>query len=140
MSPQFILKEAKTRAELDGCVEIMWAAHHNPNRIMFQSFFPILGPTKEDEQKAIDEAKERLWKLHCVSTQGHWFYAEDRFTGEILGSTHWQVQLPLRSHSGPLQLEAEWWPPGEKREFASRVIKQTLAPRLQLMKGPYLGM
>ena len=140
MPSQYVLKEVSTREELDKCVEVMWIAQHNPNRIMFQSFFPILGSTPEDKQKAVDEAKERLWNLHCASEQGHWFYVEDRSSGEVVGSTHWQLKLPSKSHSGPLQLEAMWWPPGEGREFASRVIQQTLAPRLQLMKGPYLGM
>ena len=139
MKSQYQLKEAKSRAELDSIVEVMWIAQYDPYRIMFQSFFPVMGPTTKDREAAIEESKERLWKQHCSSEMGHWFYVEDVSTGEVVGSTHWQVQLASAPHSGPLSLEATWWPPGEAREFATEVIRQTYAPRHRFLTGPYVG-
>ena len=147
---QYLLKEAYSRAELDAIVDVMWAAHYNPYRATFQTFFPILGPTAEDMERAIAECKDRLWEQHRNQHQhqhqhqhrdggGHWLYVLDRLTSEVVGGTHWQLQQPSVEHAGPIQLEATWWPPGEAREFAAAVIGQVYAPRHRFLSGAYLG-
>ena len=136
---QYQLKEACSQEELNALVDVIWIAQYDPYRVMFQAFFPVLGPSAEDRTNAIEESKERLWAAHHKSRTSHWFYVTETSTCSIVGAAHWQIEDASTPISGITEYEATWWPPGKAREFANEIVRQLYAPRHEFMLGPSIG-
>lgn len=42
-SPHYVLKQAETKEEISGIMEVIWEVNHNPYDPVAQLFFPIFG-------------------------------------------------------------------------------------------------
>ena len=63
----------------------------------------------------------------------------DPSTQEMLGATEWLLYTENPFPEGPQRVEADWWPEGEHREFATELVNQLYAPRMNWCRRPFAG-
>ena len=139
-SLQYVIKQAKTKEEMSGIMDVIWKANYDPYDPVTQLFFPILGPTTADRESAVTESKERFWNSHLSDPSSHWFYVEDLITGKPVGCAQWQLFKTNPFRDGLPKLEAPWWPEKEHREFCELILNQIFKARGSWMRRPHLGM
>jgi len=138
MMSQYKIEEVNRREDLDGIVDVIWAATDgvNPSR---RIFYPVLGSKPADREAAIQWSKDRTWEDHKGSPSSHWILARDNISGDVLGGCQWRIYTEDPFPNGAPQIEAIWWPEGERRRFASEVIIQCYTPRTKWMAYPHVG-
>ena len=139
MGQRYVVREAKTKQELDDIITVIWAANYTPYEPFLQLFFPVLGYTAAHREAAIAEARERFWKQHQEDTCSHWFYAFDTVTNRAVGCAQWVVSTSNPFTSGIPKLTAPWWPEGEYRRFCESILNQVYRPRASWMTRPHCG-
>jgi len=137
--PNYVLKRATTKEELDALVDVIWAANHTPYEPFIQLVFPVLGFGSSDRASAISRSKDFFWTNHQAEKSSNWLYVQHVATGETVGCAQWQVYQNNPFPSGPQKLEAPWWPVKEYREFAELILNQVYKPRGMWMTRPHLG-
>ena len=135
---QYTVEEVTRREDLDGIVDVIWAAMDGINS-SHQVFFPTLGSKPADREAAIQSSKDRTWEDHKSSPSSHWIFARDNMSGDIVGGCQWRIYTENPFPNGAPHIEAEWWPVGERRRFASEVIMQCFTPRTKWMACPHVG-
>ncbi|KAL5117129.1 hypothetical protein ACEQ8H_004954 [Pleosporales sp. CAS-2024a] len=137
---RYVVREATTRRELDGILDVIWAANYTPYEPFVQLFFPVLGYTSAHREAAIAESKERIWRQHQSDTCSHWYYAIDTATGKHIGCAQWVVSEQNPFASGVPKLTAPWWPEGECRNFCESILNQVYRPRASWMTRPHCAL
>ena len=137
---QYILKKVETRQELDKVVEVLWIAHYNPYRPLFQIHFPVFTPSENGRRLAMEHSKDQLWESHCSSEYSHWLYVKDIYSQEIVGATQWEIQCGSTLRSDFATMGTTAWPSGEARDFCTKALQQVYAARRQFLQGPYIGL
>ncbi|KAF2188671.1 hypothetical protein K469DRAFT_565438 [Zopfia rhizophila CBS 207.26] len=140
MTTKYILKQASTKQEMDGIMDVIWAANYTPYDPFAQIFFPILGFLPGDREASITESKERFWSIHQSDPSSNWLYVEDVQTSDPVGCAQWQIFLHNPFPDGPPNLQAPWWPKGECRDFCELVLNQVYKPRASWMTRPHLAL
>ena len=135
----YTLIEATTRTESDAIVDLAWIAHHDPYHRSFQAFHPVFGPTPADRENAQQADKERAWQKHISNPNSHWLYVVHNQTGMVVGSGQWLIYRETPWPNGPQKFEADWWPEGEGREFATLILTQLFTPRMHWCNRPHVG-
>lgn len=132
----FHVDEIKSQRQLDEIVDVIWAANEGVDPT-HQIFFPILGSGPWGRHTAIAESKRRLWEGHKVDPASHWIYVISHETGQIVGGGQWRIyeENPIPNPTPPMV--ASWWPGGVGQDFASEVVRQCYAPRVELMAKPH---
>jgi hypothetical protein len=136
---RYVIREATTKQELDGILDVVWAANYYPYEPFVQLFFPVLGYTSAHREAAIAESKERFWNQHQADANSHWYYALDTVTGEKIGCAQWVVSQSNPFAAGVPKLTAPWWPEGECRNFCESILNQVYKPRASWMTRPHCG-
>lgn len=139
MTEQYVVREAKTRQELDDILEVIWTANYTPYEPFIQLFFPISGFTTSDREAAIAESKQRFWKQHQSNESSHWYYVFDTVTSRTVGSAQWVITKTNPFASGIPKLTAPWWAEGEGRRFCEKILNQVYKPRASWMTRPHCG-
>ena len=124
---------------MDGIMEVIWAANYTPYDPLVQLFFPVLGFTQEDKDKAIAESKDRFWKNHQSDASSKWFYVVSKKESKTVGCAQWLSYTENQFSDGPPTLQAPWWPEGDYRAFCERFLSQVYKPRASWMTRPFLG-
>lgn len=122
-----IIKEVTNEAEFSAVVDCFWNATYNPYTSFMNILFPIWEPTEEGYAKALAESKTRLWSFHINDPSSRWLYVTDDSDGknEVYSGAHWNFHKDVSPYKdGAPQLVAAWYPEGEGRVFASRVLNQ----------------
>ena len=135
---QYIVEEVTRREDLDGIVDVIWAAMDgfDPSH---QIFFPILGDGLADREAAVQSSKNCTWEDHKSDQSSHWIFVRDEASRDILGGCQWRIYTENPFPNGTPHIEAVWWPEGEGRRFASEVVRQCYTPRTQWMAYPHVG-
>lgn len=139
MSRRYVVREAKSKQELDDILEVIWIANYTPYEPFVQLFFPILGSTSAHRRDAIAESKERFWKQYQADKSIHWFYAFDTVTSKTVGCAQWVISKTNPFLGGIPKLTAPWWPEGESRRFCETILNQVYKPRASWMTRPHCG-
>lgn len=139
MGERYLVRETKTRQELDNVLDIIWAANYSPYEPFVQLFFPILGYTMAHREAAITESKERFWDHHQGDPSSHWYYVLDTVTGKPVGCAQWVISESNPFAAGTPKLTAPWWPEGECRSFCEWILNQVYRPRASWMTRPHCG-
>jgi hypothetical protein len=139
MGARYVVREAKTKQELDDIMDVIWAANYTPYEPFMQLFFPVLGYTTAHREAAIAESKERFWKQHEADHTSHWFYAFDTVTSRAVGCAQWVVSTSNPFAPGTPKLTAPWWPEGDYRRFCESILDQVYRPRSSWMTRPHCG-
>lgn len=139
MGSEYVVRQVKTRQEMDGVMEVIWAANYTPYEPFVQLFFPILGFTPAHRDTAIAESKERFWAQHEGDPSSHWYYVLDTVTGQAVGCAQWVISKTNPFANGTPKLTAPWWPKGECREFCESILNQVYMPRASWMGRPHCG-
>jgi hypothetical protein len=139
MGERYVVREAKTKKELDDIMDVVWAANYMPYEPFMQVFFPILGLTTAHRETAIAESKERFWKQHQIDPSSHWFYVFDNLTNKTIGCAQWVISKTNPFVTGVPTLTAPWWPEGECRRFCESILNQVYRPRASWMTRPHCG-
>jgi hypothetical protein len=139
MGARYVVREAKTKQELDDIMTVIWAANYTPYEPFMQLFFPVLGYTTAHRDAAFAESKERFWKQHEADHTSHWFYAFDTVTSQAVGCAQWVVSTSNPFAAGTPTLTAPWWPEGEHRSFCESILNQVYRPRSSWMTRPHCG-
>lgn len=135
---QYTVEEVARREDLDGIVDVIWTAMDGVNP-SHNIFFPVLGSRLADREAAIQSSKDRIWEDHKKSPSSHWILARDDISEDILGGCQWRIYAENPFPNGAPRIEAEWWPEGERRRFASEVITQCYMPRAKWMACAHVG-
>lgn len=138
-SERYLVREAKTRQEMDEIMDVIWAANYTPYEPFVQLFFPVLGYTTSHRDQAVSESKERFWKQHQADSTSHWFFAFDSTTGKAVGCAQWVISRTNIFADGVPKLQAPWWPEGECRNFCESILNQVYRPRASWMTRPHCG-
>ncbi|CAN9332071.1 unnamed protein product [Alternaria alternata] len=117
MGQRYVIREAKTKEELDEIINVIWAANYTPYEPFMQLFFPVLGYTTAHREAAIAESKQRIWTQHQADNASHWFYAFDTVTKKTVGCSQWVISTSNPFVAGIPKLTAPWWPEGEHRSM-----------------------
>jgi len=139
MGQQYVIREAKTKEELDEIINVIWAANYTPYEPFMQLFFPVLGYTTAHREAAIAESKQRIWTQHQADNASHWFYAFDTVTKKTIGCSQWVISTSNPFVAGIPKLTAPWWPEGEHRRFCESILNQVYRPRANWMTRPHCG-
>lgn len=135
------IREVTQRAELDGVVDVWWAAMDGVEP-WHAVLFPTFGSDAHAKEDAKAKSKERLWNSHAHDSASHWIYAQEvkGDLGRIIGGCQWRLyeESPF-GEGGPKRMKATWWPDGPGRMFASEVVSQCYAPRQCWMARPHAG-
>ncbi len=134
-----MIREAKTKQELDEILNVIWAANYTPYEPFMQLFFPVLGYTSAHRDLAIAESKQRFWKQQQDDSSSHWFYAFDTVTSKTVGCSQWVISMANPFAAGVPKLTAPWWPEGEYRRFCESILNQVYRPRANWMTRPHCG-
>lgn len=134
-----MIREAKTKEELDEITNVIWAANYTPYEPFMQLFFPVLGYTTAHREAAIAESKQRIWTQHQADNASHWFYAFDTVTKKTVGCSQWVISTSNPFVAGIPKLTAPWWPEGEHRRFCESILNQVYRPRANWMTRPHCG-
>ncbi|KAF1832569.1 hypothetical protein BDW02DRAFT_570954 [Decorospora gaudefroyi] len=140
MGERYLVREAKTREELDAIMDVIWSANYTPYEPFMQLFFPVLGYTAACRELAIAESKERFWQCHQTDPSSHWFYALDTTTNKPVGSAQWVISTSNPFAAGTSKLTAPWWPEGEYRSFCESILNQVYRPRSNWMTRPHCAL
>ncbi|KAF1946909.1 hypothetical protein EJ02DRAFT_335068 [Clathrospora elynae] len=140
MSERYVVREAKTKQELDDIMTVIWAANYTPYEPFMQLFFPVLGFTTAHREAAIAESKERFRKQHQADPSSHWFYAFDTVTSKTVGCAQWVISETNPFAAGAPKLTAPWWPEGECRRFCESILNQVYQPRASWMTRPHCAL
>ncbi|KAF2475866.1 uncharacterized protein BDR25DRAFT_379440 [Lindgomyces ingoldianus] len=140
MAAKYILKQAGTKEEMNGIMDVIWAANYTPYEPFVQIFFPVTGIFPAERKAAIVESKARFWDLHQEDPSSNWFYVEEIGTGQPVGCAQWQLFLENPFPTGPPKLQATWWPETEDREFCEQILNQIYKPRASWMTRPHLAL
>jgi hypothetical protein len=136
---RYVVREATTKQELDGILDVIWEANYTPYEPFVQLFFPVLGYTSAHREAAIAESKERFWSQHQGDHSSHWYYAIDTSTAQKVGCAQWVVSESNPFVGGVPKLTAPWWPEGECRNFCESILNQVYKPRASWMTRPHCG-
>lgn len=139
MGQRYVVREAKSKQELDDILDVIWAANYIPYEPFMQLFFPVLGYTAAHREAAITESKERLWEQHQADRTSHWFSAFDTVTNRTVGCAQWVISTTNPFAAGTPELTAPWWPEGEYRRFCESILNQVYKPRASWMTRPHCG-
>lgn len=139
MADTYVLRQAKSREEMDRIMEVIWAANYTPYEPLAQLFFPVLGFTQAHREASLLESKERFWKNNHSNPESHWFYVEEIATGKVVGCAQWMILKSNPFAEGVPSLRAPWWPEGEHRDFCELILNQIYKPRANWMRRPHLG-
>jgi hypothetical protein len=105
--------------------------------------FPTFGTDPSPRSTAITESKQRLWKEHIGNAANHWIYACEGDVGSgdgpIVGGCQWRFHEQNPFPSTMPEIVLYWWPKGSGRLFATEVMRQCYAPRLNWMARPHAG-
>lgn len=137
---RYLVRKTETKKELDGILDVIWAANYKPYEPFVQLFFPILGYTPAHRQDAIIESKERFWASHQSDPSSHWYYVLDTFTGLPVGCAQWVISESNPFAAGTPKLTAPWWPEGDYREFCESILNQVYKPRASWMTRPHCAL
>ncbi|KAI4947816.1 hypothetical protein J4E86_008332 [Alternaria arbusti] len=140
MGQRYVIREAKTKQELDEILDVIWAANYTPYEPFMQLFFPVLGYTSAHRDLAVAESKQRFWKQHQEDTSSHWFYAFDTVTNKTVGCSQWVISTVNPFAAGTPKLTAPWWPEGEYRSFCESILNQVYRPRANWMTRPHCAL
>lgn len=131
------VKEVEHRWQLDGIVDVLWAAMDGiePSHAIF---FPTFA---QDRNRAIAESKDRLWKGHEMDRCSHWIYVleGEQESRRIVGGCQWRIYTENPFPNPGAKLNATFWPEGTGRAFASEVATQCHAQRKAWMGRPHAG-
>ncbi|CAN9079198.1 unnamed protein product [Alternaria alternata] len=130
MGQRYVIREAKTKEELDEIIKVIWAANYTPYEPFMQLFFPVLGYTTAHREAAIAESKQRIWTQHQADNASHWFYAFDTVTKKTVGCSQWVISTSNPFVAGIPKLTAPWWPEGEHRRFCESILNQVMGKPL----------
>ncbi|CAN9113244.1 unnamed protein product [Alternaria alternata] len=130
MGQRYVIREAKTKEELDEIINVIWAANYTPYEPFMQLFFPVLGYTTAHREAAIAESKQRIWTQHQADNASHWFYAFDTVTKKTVGCSQWVISTSNPFVAGIPKLTAPWWPEGEHRRFCESILNQVMGKPL----------
>ncbi|CAN9109845.1 unnamed protein product [Alternaria sp. RS040] len=130
MGQRYVIREAKTKEELDEITNVIWAANYTPYEPFMQLFFPVLGYTTAHREAAIAESKQRIWTQHQADNASHWFYAFDTVTKKTVGCSQWVISTSNPFVAGIPKLTAPWWPEGEHRRFCESILNQVMGKPL----------
>jgi hypothetical protein len=136
---KYVVKHATTRAEMDGIMDVIWAANYTPYEPFVQLVFPVLGFLPQHREAAIAESKERFWINHQSDPSVNWYYIEEFESGKAVGCAQWEIHLKNPLANGPPTLQAPWWPEGEYRDFCELILNQTYKARASWMARPHVG-
>lgn len=136
---RYVIREVTTKQELDGILDVIWAANYSPYEPFVQLFFPVLGYTSAHREAAIAESKDRFWSQHQGDPTSHWYYAFDTVTGDKVGCAQWVISQNNPFAAGVPKLTAPWWPEGECRQFCESILNQVYRPRASWMTRPHCG-
>lgn len=139
LARQYTLRQATTRAEMDGIMEVIWAANYTPYEAFAQLCFPVLGFLTEHREAAVAESKERFWNNHQSEPSSHWYYIEEIASGKAVGCAQWEIHLKNPFTDGTPKIQAPWWPEGDYRNFCELILSQTYNPRAIWMARPHVG-
>ncbi|PQE12382.1 hypothetical protein CJF31_00000608 [Rutstroemia sp. NJR-2017a BVV2] len=131
-----IIKEVATEAEFSAVVDCFWEANYNPYQPIMNVLFPVHEATDEGYARGLAEAKTRLWAIHQNDPSSHWVYVTDASDGkgEVYSGAHWNFHQVSPYKENAPELVASWYPEGEGRKFASRVLNQVYARRQRLWR------
>ena len=92
MGQRYVIREAKTKEELDEIIKVIWAANYTPYEPFMQLFFPVLGYTTAHREAAIAESKQRIWTRHQKDC---WLFAMGNFDIQPICRRHTKVDRAL---------------------------------------------
>ena len=133
------LHEVTANAEFREVIEVEWAAYSRPHSRLRQLFFPVLGTGEEARTAAFEESIKRQIAWHRSDPTSHWIKVVDGASGKVGGAALW-----LFCENDPFATEASdeeectWWPEGEGREMANRLMSQCVRPRMKYMTKPHM--
>ena len=133
------LHEVTADAEFREVIEVEWAAYSQPQSRLRPLFFPVLGTDEEARTAAFEESIERQIAWHRSDPTSHWVKVVDDASGKVAGAALWHVYEsdPYAAGSSDEE-ECTWWPEGEDREMANRLMSQWVAPRMKYMAKPHM--
>lgn len=139
MAARYVVKEMKSKAEMDAIMDVIWTANYDPYDTYAQLFFPVLGYTPTAREDAITESKARFWENHVKTPTSSWYFVEDVTNGAVVGCAQWEIHAQNPFKEGAPKIRAPWWPEGDYREFCEEIIRQVYTPRTNWMRRPHLG-
>ncbi|KAF2443203.1 hypothetical protein P171DRAFT_362972 [Karstenula rhodostoma CBS 690.94] len=140
MAASFVVREMKTKAEMDAIMDVIWTANYDPYDTYAQLFFPVLGYTASAREAAMAESKDRFWETHNSTPTSNWFYVENVTTGQVVGCAQWEIHTQNPFKAGAPTPRAPWWPEGEYRDFCEEIVRQVYTPRTNWMRRPHLAL
>lgn len=139
--PPYTVHEARTREEVDALAPVIFAAFHDPYIAEYQFLHPFYGHPAAAASDPVKSSQERRWNSFQANKASHWIYVRDDADGKVVGATEWLFFETNPFPAGPAtKLEANWWPPGESRDFTESLIQQIYKPRMVFMQMPHAGM
>jgi hypothetical protein len=131
-----IIKEVATEAELSAVIACLWEANYNPYQPIMNVLFPVHEATDDGYARGLAEAKSRLWAIHQSDPSSRWIYVTDdaEGKGEVYSGAHWNFHKVSPYKEDAPELVASWYPEGEGRNFASRVLNQVYGRRQRLWR------
>lgn len=139
MAAQYVVREMKTKSEMDAIMDVIWAANYNPYDTYAHLFFPVLGFTPAAWDAALAESKSRFWENHLNTPTSSWYYIQESASGKVVGCAEWEVHRDNPFKDGAPTMRAPWWPQGEYREFCEEIMRQVYQSRASWMRRPHMG-
>ncbi|MCJ1333017.1 hypothetical protein MMC10_009711 [Thelotrema lepadinum] len=132
----FLLREGITSSEISELQSLQFLSWENPPLPLRPIFFPILHRGSESRLTAIKEAAERFMKPDTANPNSYWAKIVDEDSNQIIAAHSWRIH-----HEDPFtgrpELEAVWWPEGERRRFATEWARRLYAPQRRYMRRPH---
>ena len=133
----FFLSEDITKDDFEGCLSLQFAAFDKPPVPVRPILFPILTEGPDARAIAIRESAERVSQEEMAASNRHWAKIVEAESGRIVATCSLQVY-----HEDPFtgrpEIEATWWPDGERRRFATRWVRTLKAPHRKYMSKPHV--
>lgn len=105
----------------------------------FNLLHPVLGCTEADHQASIAADKDRNWQKHICTPASNWFLAVETGTKKVVGGAQWLVNTSNPFPNDAERVEADMWPVGPYRDFATEFLNQYILPKKSWMRRPHLG-
>lgn len=133
------LRHVKSDSEFNELVQCECESYEDP----FNGFYLLLRPDRGSSPKGREgfkELRDRQIAWHKHDPTSTWLKVVDTDIGDkVVGGACWNTFLE-NPYSQPMEhpLEATWWPEGEPREFANKLLDDWLQHRSRKMNRPHM--
>src|ERR1700759_1064197 len=126
--------------EFPEIVQCFYESFRDPGTKLWDVFGGDYRPEEpEYHAAALKSCTERLISWHRADPTSHWLKVVDESTGKVAGGGRWSFYKKGRPNPYDEygRMEADWFPEGEPREMATKLLDQFLAGSRRNINRPH---